>query len=73
VRLPRTVRKVPSSSSSSLVFLSSWFDPLGSWVLVARALSDSPQTSHGWSAGVGRSEVNRQTVRFSWGATRGLS
>jgi hypothetical protein len=54
-RSPRTVREVPSSSSSSLVFPSSWFNPLRSWVLVARGLSDSPQASHGQFAGVGRS------------------
>jgi hypothetical protein len=46
-------------------------DPLGSWVLVARGLPDSPQASHGRSAGVRRSEVNRQTDLFSWGATGG--
>jgi hypothetical protein len=62
---------VPSSVSSSLLFQISWFDQLGSWVLVARGLSDSPQASHGQSAGVGRSEVNLRTVRFSWGATGG--
>jgi hypothetical protein len=61
---PRTVRKIPYSSNSSLVHTSSWFDRLNSWLLVARSLLDNPWATHRQFASVRLSVVNHRTVHF---------